>query len=208
MSSRPGPSSKNSKVNGPPIEASTALLLIDLITDFDFEDGKKLLKNSQAIAEPVTELLSRARSSGIPVIYVNDNFGHWKEDFKRQVARVMNSSEKCRDFIEKIKPEKDDLYILKPQRSGFYETPLEVLLDAMNVRSLILTGVTTDICVLFTAHDAYMRGFEVSVPANCTAAVSVEHKVQALKLIQRVVDADISPSSSLTLEEELKHTKN
>ncbi len=191
---------RKSNVNAPEIEAETALLLIDLVTDFNFKDGETLWENSRPIVGPIAELKSRAKSAGLPVIFVNDNFGNWKEDFNRQVSRVMGSSDDCRELIETIRPEEDDLYVLKPQRSGFYETPLEVLLSSMNVKKLILAGVTTDICVLFTAHDAYMRGFEVSVPADCTAAVAGDHNTEALQLIERVANADISPSTSIRFD--------
>ena len=101
--------------------------------------------------------------------------------------------------LERIRPAENDLYVLKPQRSGFYETPLAVLLESMEISSLILAGVTTDICVLFTAHDAYMRGFSLAVPSDCTAAVEKHYKDHALELIERVTEADVRPSTELDL---------
>lgn len=187
---------KNRRVDSPSTLAKHALLLIDLITDFDFDDGEQLWKQTQKIIDPLVLLIEKARLSDIPVVYVNDNYGHWKEDFDRQVSRVV-ASKLGRDIAGLIRPQKDDLYILKPQRSGFYETPLAVLLESMGISSLILAGITTDICVLFTAHDAYMRGFSIAVPPDCTAAVETGYKKQALELVERVAKADTRPSKEL-----------
>jgi nicotinamidase-related amidase len=89
--------------------------------------------------------------------------------------------------------------VLKPQRSGFYETPLSVLLASLEISRLIVTGFTTDICVLFTAHDAYMRGFDVLVPSDCTAAVEGEFHDSALKLMERVANVDTGSSDAIDL---------
>ena len=191
---------KKTRVNGPRTQAKAALLLIDLITDFEFKDGTRLWEHTQEIIEPVVNLVEKARVSGIPVIYVNDNYGNWREDFDGQVSRIIKSSSRGREVASRLRPGHDDLYILKPQRSGFYETPLAVLLESMDVSSLILAGVTTDICVLFTAHDAYMRGFTISVPSDCTAAVEQHHKKEALELIARVTEADTRPSTEITFD--------
>lgn len=96
-------------------------------------------------------------------------------------------------------PLSDDYHVLKPQRSGFFSTPLDVLLATLKVSELILTGVTTDICILFTAHDAYMRGFRVIVPPDCTAAVTTQQHREAMALLQRLTEADTRLSEKLVL---------
>jgi nicotinamidase-related amidase len=184
-------------VDGPLPRSDTALLLIDVVTDFDFEDGAKLWQNARAIIRPLRDLKAAARSMGAPVIYVNDNFGNWQEDLERQVDRIMNNSAMGREFISRIRPDAADFYVLKPQRSGFYETPLSVLLSSLKIRNVIIAGLATDICILFTAHDAYMRGFGVKVPSDCTAAVDDSYKTSALELISRVAGADTCPSGQL-----------
>ena len=167
-----------------------ALLIMDMISDFSFEDGDKLFEPALAAAEKIAELKKRARAAAASVIYVNDNYGRWNEDFGTFVERTSESSGKGRQIIEKLEPEPDDLFVVKPQRSGFYATPLGVLLLSKDIFRLTITGVTTDICVLFTAHDAYMRGFCVQVPADATAAVKPEYHAQALDFIRRVADAN------------------
>ena len=188
---------KENRVSSPNTSAKTALLLIDLVSDFSFQDGDKLWKQTRKVIDPIAALTNKARSLDIPVVYVNDNFGEWSEDFQSQVTRIIETSDRGREIVEPILPQKNDLYVLKPQRSGFYETPLAVLLESMGITSLILTGITTDICVLFTAHDAYMRGFSIVLPSDCTAAVKEGHRNQALELIERVAKADTRASSQL-----------
>ena len=176
---------------------STALLIVDMISDFEFEGGDKLCRNALRAAENISNLKKRAKEYCAPVIYVNDNYGRWNEDFRTMAARIRSGSKRGRPITELLAPQENDLYILKPQRSGFYETPLSVLLQSLRVSNLDICGVTTDICVLFTAHDAYMRGFRVFVPEDCCAAVESEHHSEALSLLGRVTDIRISQHNDI-----------
>ena len=176
---------------------NTALLIVDMISDFEFHDGEKLCPHALAAAENIRDLKRRAKDHCVPVIYVNDNYGHWEEDFRSFAERIGSGSDRGRRITELLAPDENDLYILKPQRSGFYETPLSVLLQSLKVANLIICGVTTDMCVLFTAHDAYMRGFQVYVPADCSAAVEVKFHTDALELLERVAEARIGSSREI-----------
>lgn len=180
--------------------SETALLVVDMIADFDFEDGDDLYENTRRILTPLCELRTRAQAAGVPTIFVNDNFGRWQEDFRAFRENLRNSSERAREIIDHLGPNDDDYFVLKPQRSAFYSTVLEVLLQWMKVETLILTGITTDICILFTAHDAYMRGFHVHVPSDCAAATRREFHEQALELLRRVADARTAPSTSISFD--------
>ena len=102
-------------------------------------------------------------------------------------------SERGRWSIELVGPKNDEPIILKPQRSGFFDTPLEDYLHRVGARHVYVTGLTTDICVLFTAHDAYMRKFKVAVPADCSTAVKSEYHRDALTFLARVAEADTTP---------------
>jgi nicotinamidase-related amidase len=174
-----------------------ALILLDVITDFDFEDGDALLRRMIPVAKKVSRLKERAKAAGVPVIYVNDNFGKWQEDFKTMAEEFMRPEAKGQAVVEILKPEPDDYYVLKPHRSAFYSTTLELLLRDLKAKLLIITGVTTDICVLFTANDAYMRGFELRIPTDCVAAVKPEYSKQALQFISRVLKADVRSSDKI-----------
>jgi len=176
---------------------SEALLILDMISDFQFEDGEKLYPHALKAAGAIAGLKRKAKSSGAAVVYVNDNYGRWNEDFHTYTRNVRENSEKGRRIIELIEPESDDMFVLKPQRSGFYATPLGVLLLSMGASRVVVTGVTTDICVLFTAHDAYMRGFSVCVPSDCSGAVQPAHHRRALKFLERIAGVDISESDKV-----------
>ena len=174
------------------------MLLLDVVTDFEFEDGDKLLRNSLPMARKLSRLKTRAKKAGVPVIYVNDNFGKWQEDFKTMSEHFMRPEAKGRRIVSLLQPDADDYYVLKPHRSAFYSTTLELLLRDLKTTKLILTGVTTDICVLFTANDAYMRGFDLLIPRDCVASVKAEHTKQAMEFIKRVLKADTPTSESIT----------
>ena len=177
---------------------ATALILLDVITDFEFEDGDALLRNALPMAKKLAALKGRAKRSGLPVIYVNDNFGKWQEDFKTMSEHFARSEAKGKQVVELLQPEPSDYYVLKPHRSAFYSTTLEILLRDLKVKKLIMTGVTTDICVLFSANDAYMRGFELHVPSDCVAAVKTTHSKRTLEFMERVLKADTLPSDKIS----------
>jgi nicotinamidase-related amidase len=179
--------------------SNVALLIIDMISAFDFEDGDRLFPKALKAARNLARLLERARRAGVPVAYVNDNFGKWEEDFGAHVRSIQEKSAKGREIVELIGPQPGDYHILKPQRSAFFATPLEVLLLTLDVSELIITGVTTDICILFSAHDAYMRGYKLHIPEDCTAAVEAKFHKRALEFMERVVYADTRPGGGIRL---------
>jgi nicotinamidase-related amidase len=182
-----------------PERSGTALLLIDVIGDFEFEGGEQLIKPTKSMAPRLANFKERARAAGIPAIYVNDNYGRWNSDFRRLVDHCINDDVRGREIARILKPAEDDYFVLKPKHSGFFGTTLELLLKYLGARNLILTGLTTDICVLFTAMDAYIRDYSLFVPSDCAAALSRKYHKQALDYMQRVVNADIRESSRLRL---------
>lgn len=189
---------KNENLHGnAPDKNDFALLLIDVISDFEFEDGGELLKNTLPAARNLAPLKKRARQAKIPVIYVNDNFGKWQSDFKKLLKHCLSDSVKGCEISNLLKPDDDDYFVLKPKHSGFYSTTLDLLLDYLQTKTLILTGVTADICILFTANDAYMRDYNLLVPRDCVASVKPEQNDYALEYIERVLKADIKPSTEI-----------
>jgi len=184
-----------------PDNAAVALLLIDVINDLEFETGGQLLKRALPMAHKLAALKRRARAAGIPAIYVNDNFGRWQSDFNKLLAHCLEDDVRGQPLAEILRPEDDDYFVLKPKHSGFFSTTLDTLLEYLKARTLILTGVTADICVLFTANDAYMRDFNLVIPADCVASPDDEATQHALALMQRVLKADTRPSGELELEE-------
>lgn len=164
-----------------------ALVLIDVINAFDFPGARPLIRAAEKAASNIEALAHAAREAGAPVIYVNDNFGKWSSDFRATVSACTRAELPGRAVAERLRPKDGDYFVLKPQHSGFYATPLELLLQHLHVHTLVLAGFATNICVLFTANDAHMRGHHLVVPRDAVAAntpaltrTSLEHVRVAL----------------------------
>jgi nicotinamidase-related amidase len=182
-----------------PDDSTVALLLLDVINDMEFEGGELLEPHARPAAQKIKELKRRAKLAGIPAIYVNDNFGKWRSDFKKLVAHVIEDETRGQEIAELLQPEDDDYFVLKPKHSGFYSTSLDLLLRRLGSKFLILVGWAGDICILFTASDAHMREYELVIPRDCVASEDPEENERVLELMKRVHDADTSPSTELDL---------
>ncbi len=178
----------------------TALLLIDVINDMDFDGSQSLVRLAEPMARRLRALKKRARAAGLPTIYINDNFGKWRSDFRALVERCTNSNVPGRAIAKMLKPDRKDFFVLKPKQSAFYGTTLDTLLRQLGARNLIVTGVAGDNCVLFSANDAYLRDFRLFVPSDCIASETEAENQYALQLMKKVVKADIRPSTELDLE--------
>lgn len=173
-----------------------ALLIIDVINRFDFEGGETLRRYAEAIVEPILALRAAMDREGLPTIYVNDNFGEWHSEKSKLVARAQKNDD---DFVDRLAPRDDDYFVLKPQFSGFYATNLPLLMPKLGASRLILVGVATDICVLFTAADAHMRDYALWVPRDCVAAENLAQSAAALKIMQSHLGAEVRPTEALDL---------
>lgn len=182
-----------------PDKSAAALLLIDVINDFEFPEGEQLLRTALPAGQNIGSLKRRAKDAGIPTIYVNDNFGRWRSDFKKIVAHCRDET-RGKQFVELLLPEEDDYFVLKPKNSGFYSTTLDLLLIHLGAKNLIITGIQGNNCVLFTANDAYMRDYKIFVPSDCTVSNTEEENRHALKQMQNVLKADISIAKELDLK--------
>jgi nicotinamidase-related amidase len=183
-----------------PDNAGAALLLIDVINDFEFSGGDALLKLALPVGKNIAHLKRRAKSAGIPAIYVNDNFGRWQSDFRKIVSHCRNEETKGKPFVELLLPEEDDYFVLKPKHSGFYSTTLDLLLKHLTATNLILTGIAGNNCVLFTANDAYMRDFKLFIPSDCIVSLTEEENRYALMQMEKVLKANINASTELDLK--------
>jgi nicotinamidase-related amidase len=180
------------------------LLLIDVINDLEFEGSEALVPQVLPMARRIAELKRRAKEAGIPVIYVNDNFGRWKSDFRRVVEHCLHDGVKGEELVRILQPGEDDYFVLKPKHSAFYATTLDILLTYLGARTLIFTGIAGNICILFSANDAYMRDYHLVVPADCTVSNTVEENDHALEEIRTVLKADVTESAQLDLRRLLR----
>ena len=180
-----------------PDESPVALLIIDMINAFDFEGADVMLPRALAAARAIAALKARAARARLPVVYVNDNFGRWRSDFRQILEHCLRS--RGREVAELLSPREEDYFVLKPKHSGFQFTTLGVLLEHLGAETLILTGVAANFCVLFTAHDAYMRDFRLLVPRDCVASLTEADDRYALEHMARVTKADVRLSTEIDL---------
>src|SRR5512138_1439961 len=189
--------SKDDLHGNAPDDARIALLIIDMINAFDFDGADGMLPRALRAARGIAALKRRARQLGVPSVYVNDNFGRWRSDFHAILEHCLESP--GREIAQLLRPEKDDYFVLKPKHSGFQFTTLDVLLEHLGAQTLILTGVAGNFCVLFTAHDAYMRDYRLLVPADCVASLTESDDRYALEHMASVTKADVRASAELDL---------
>src|SRR6266513_3491508 len=182
-----------------PDKSEVALLLIDIINDLDFPEANELLRCARPMARKVLRLKERAKKAAVPVIYVNDNFGRWRSDFRRQVVHCLREKSRGREIVSLLQPPEDDYFVLKPKHSGFFSTTLETLLRYLGAKKLIVTGIAGNFCVLFTANDAYMRDYDLIIPSDCTVSNTAEENREALALMRKFLKADTRPSTKLRL---------
>ncbi len=195
-------SKKNPDLHGnAPDNSTVALLLIDVINDLEFVGGDLLAQQARGAAQKIASLKQRAKLADIPAIYVNDNFGKWRSDFKKLVAHVIEDEASGKEIAELLWPEADDYFVLKPKQSGFFATSLDILLKHLGSETLILAGFTGDICILFTASDAHLRDYHLVIPKDCVVSQNEKENERVLEYMQRVLDADITPSSELNLRD-------
>jgi nicotinamidase-related amidase len=177
------------------------LLIIDMINALDFEGAERLVDPALAAANIVARLRDMAERACVPVIYVNDNYGHWHSDRSAIVEACGRADAPGRRIVERIAPRKGDYFVIKPQFSGFYATSLPVLLPKLGVNRLVLTGIAADICVLFTAADAHMREYDLWIPADAVASEDDQRKGWALDIMRKSMGAETRPTKDLDLGE-------
>ena len=182
-----------------PDQHPVALLVVDMINDLAFEGGEALLAPALAAAERIAALIARARAAGVPVVFVNDNHGRWRSDFHHHVDHV-RAGTRGAPIADLLAPGDDAYFVLKPRHSGFYATPLELLLGHLGARTLVLTGMVTESCILFTAADAFLRQFGLIVPPDGVASARPADHDAALGLLERQLRAALTPAMAVDFE--------
>jgi nicotinamidase-related amidase len=175
--------------------------MIDVINTLSFEGSQSIVRSALPMARRLRALKRRAAANGIPTIYVNDNFGRWRSDFRAIVRYCSRPQSPGRRVTRLLRPGRRDYFVLKPKHSGFHATALDVLLRYLGTRVLVLGGMAADICVLFTANDAYMRDYRLCVPRDCVASNSERETRYALAQMRRFLKADVRPSAKVDFEE-------
>ena len=181
--------------------SGTALLLIDVINDLAFKGSDALVAQAEPMALRLATLKRRTNFAGVPSIYINDNFGQWRSDFRQTVAHCTSRSSPGRLVSWRLRPTARDFFVLKPKHSGFFDTTLDTLLATLRIRRVILAGIAGNICVLFTANDAYMRELKIFAPADCIVSNTAADNDHALRQIETVLKGNIAASTRLRFRE-------
>lgn len=197
---RPSPPNNPDLHGSVPENCPVALLLVDVINDMEFDGAEALLKAALPMAKRLAAFKRKAKAAGIPAIYANDNFGRWQSDFNKVVEHCLNDGVRGEPVARLLQPEDDDYFVLKPKHSAFFATTLDTLLAYLGARTLILTGIAGNICILFSANDAYMRDFRLIVPADCVASNTAQENRHALAQMRTVLKARVGKSTSLDLD--------
>ncbi|MBN6890024.1 nicotinamidase-related amidase [Cytobacillus horneckiae] len=177
-----------------PTTSGIAFIIIDMINDFQFKHGEVLAQKALQITGPINQIKEQFKKHHLPIIYVNDHYQLWQANLNKIIDYCHNPI--SQPVIDAIRPSPDDYFLIKPKHSAFYGTALNTLLHQLQVQTLVISGIAGNICVLFSANDAYMRDYKLHIPGNCTASNNDHDNNNALKMMEEVLKADIHSLSS------------
>jgi nicotinamidase-related amidase len=178
----------------------TALVVIDMLNAYDFEDADALAESAREVVPNIRKLIDRANEEGVPVIYVNDNYGDWNSSAEELVRSAMEG--RFPDLVEAIKPGEDVKFVIKGKHSIFYGTPVEYLLKELEIDRLVMTGQVTEQCVIYSALDAHIRDYEVAVPRDAVAHIHADLAEASLKMMETNMSADTTPAAEIALRDD------
>jgi ureidoacrylate peracid hydrolase len=162
--------------------ARTAVLVVDMLNDFCKQGGAMVLPGYERLIAPQRIVLDAGRRAGTAIVYISDshrpNMRHEREFLKR-TAHCFDGSWGAR-IIEELAPRPDDIVVTKRRYSGFFNTDLDLTLKDMEIQSIVVMGVVTNICVRSTVHDAFFLGYGVVVPEDCVAATGPREQASSL----------------------------
>jgi nicotinamidase-related amidase len=175
----------------------TALLVVDMLNTYEHDDGDKLAASVREALPRMTELIERARADDVALVYVNDNYGDWNSSSQELAERALTG--RHRELVEPLLPRPDDGFVIKARHSVFYSTPLEYLLQSLDVGRIVLSGQATEQCILYSALDGYVRHFEVAVPRDAVAHIHPHLAEAAFEMMERNMHAEICAAHELRL---------
>lgn len=173
----------------------TAILVVDMLNDF--VTGALKCDRGLAIVKKTSELLDGARKAGVPVIFCND--AHVKgidHELKLWGDHAIAGS-KGAEVIPELHLCENDYVVPKRRYSGFFHTDLDLLLQELGVKNVIMTGLHTHMCVRHTSADAYCLGYNVIVAKDATDSFTEEDYVSGLKYLKDVYGAEIMTVNSI-----------
>jgi len=201
MSTSPSPRARPQRggITGADAAHDDALVILDMISCWSFPDAELLVRGARQVAPVIARLKQRCRAAGVPVIYANDNSGQWRSDFKFVVRESLESAGGGAEITRLLEPDDEDYFVLKPKHSAFFATPLEILLDHLCTKRLLIVGVAGDQCVANTAADAHMRDFEVVVPRDAIASQTDGRNRRAVEQMAEAMRVKVPTASAVRL---------
>lgn len=166
-----------------------ALLVVDVLNDYEHDDAEPLMAAMAPVVPVIRELVSTARATGAPVVYVNDHHGDWAAGPGDIVACAREG--RAPQLVDPLVPEAGTPFLRKARHSAFYATALEHLLRQEDVGRVVLTGQVTEQCILYSALDAYVRHLAVTVPREAVAHIDEELAAAALRMMAANMDAEV-----------------
>jgi nicotinamidase-related amidase len=174
---------------------STALIVIDMLSPYDHEDAEQLAESAKEAVPQISELLDRAAADEDTLtVFVNDNFEHWDRQRDDLVRAALDGRHP--ELIEPLKPPEDAPFFMKGRHSIFYQTSVDHLLQVEGVKRLVLVGQVTEQCILYSALDAYLRGYDVRVPKDAVAHIVPEWAEAAFGMMEGNMHADVLESAN------------
>ena len=170
-----------------------ATIVIDMLNPYDHEDAEALAEQAESRIEPMKNLIEATRDSEAELIYVNDNYDDFTATSKDLGEHAMQGERP--DLVEPILPPKGTLFVQKVRHSAFYSSSLDHLLKIKEIETVILAGQVTEQCILYSALDAYVRGFDLRIARDAVVPIDPELGDAALKMMEVNMSAEIVPAS-------------
>ena len=174
----------------------TALIVTDMLNTYDHEDGDALAKSVRDVLPQIVDLRDQAKErEDVLLIYSNDNYDAWHSGRHDLVEQAMNGSHP--ELVEPIAPTDPLPFIPKGRHSVFYQTAISHLLQIEDVKQVVMVGQVTEQCILYSALDAYLRGYELVVPRDAVACIDPDLAEAALKMMERNLHAELTPAAQV-----------
>ena len=175
--------------------ATCALVVVDMINTYGHPDAELLLGSVRDVLPGVRTAIDSARAAGVDVIYVNDNFGRWRSHHQELLDMALQGPHA--DLVKPVAPDEDALFVVKARHSIFYQTPLEYLLQQNGIDHVVLCGQVTEQCILYSALDAHIRHFDVTVVEDAVAHIHADLAQAALRMMERNMGAQLRSAEDL-----------
>lgn len=177
---------------------SFAVAVIDMLNPYEHEDADPLIESARRAVPAIRRLVDAARARDAFVVYVNDNYTDWTAHREGIVEKARAG--RAPELIEPIAPGPEIPFVVKARHSIFYGTQVEYMLRNEGVERLILTGQVTEQCVLYSALDAYVRHFEITLARDCLAHIDERLADAALRMMEGNMRAHVFDTAEEAIE--------